>query len=370
MNLFTKHYKVWLNSVATLAIIAFLVGCGSSPVQKKTASLLVIFTSGDVKISRTAGEVPAKIGMLVKASDTIKTGKEGAVDLQTRSGSAIRIKSNTTLTVDEISMGSKGANRMSLKTGDIMAKVKRQSAGEKFSISTPTAIAGVRGTSFTVSVNKDGRKPRVKVLNGRVAMAPRLPALEKISAEELAKNPELRKLSDFQKSEVVLDEKTEGSLSGKAEESLVKANEALSTKGANAKLETGLSARDGLKSGKAKIDAQDKLDEATLVSLKKSDFDRMASSENPENDPALKDLNDLRDAKQAEMVNQLRQESALRRLNTERERKLYYNKVATIELKDGKRLSGSILSRSGSSVVIHTAAGIKTVKRSEIKAIR
>ena len=59
--------------------------------------------------------------------------------------------------------------------------------------------------SFIVE-SAEGKPAKVKVVEGAVAFAPRVPALEKLSEEEISKNGDLKKLQEsIAKAEVILE---------------------------------------------------------------------------------------------------------------------------------------------------------------------
>ncbi len=306
-------------SILTLALAG--IGCGGEKKQAAApASMLVLFSSGTVKVVRGAQNIGAKAGMLVQEKDLIETGKDGSIDLQTRTGNAIRVRGNTTVTVKELAGTDGKNNEFAVRKGSLMAKVKRRGPGENFKITTPTAIAGVRGTSFSVSVSEDGTKPTVRVIDGKVAMA---------SQKD-------------QNKEVVLAEKTQGSLASNGAAPASK---------------------------KIRLSPQEILDKETLVTVDEKTFDNIV--DNPDaSDSALSELDKLRESKEGAALKQLQKKFAIAKLNTEQELKQFYNKVVTVTLKDNTTYNGAVLSRTDKLVIIHTTNGFKQIQRSQIKSIK
>ncbi len=73
----------------------------------------------------------------------------------------VRLMSSTTLVIDKLTTTSSGADTVSdteldLKKGGIYASVKKLSPAAQYLVKTPTGIAGVRGTQFSISLNDDG----------------------------------------------------------------------------------------------------------------------------------------------------------------------------------------------------------------------
>lgn len=318
---------------AITALLVLSVACGEK--QPEKVSMLVIFASGEVSLSKAGTETPVKTGMLVSAGDTVIT-KEGTVDLQTRAGTAIRLRSNSRVTVEEIAGNSQGKNRMALTQGSVFARAQKQSQAEEFQVATPTAIAGVRGTSFSVTVDEKGQRPNVRVMDGKVAFAPR------------PKGKAADKLP-----EVVLEEKTTATLPAGVEKKMLAGD-------------TDVNA-DALKSKRFTPTAEERLDKATLIVVEPKDFDSAAKG-------SLESLNELakkRDELQDEALSEIRREAAIRRLDNQEELKQYYSKVVTVRTKDGQTYTGAVISRSGARIIMHAnSRGIITLNNSDIASVQ
>ncbi len=312
--------------------LAALVACGGK--AQETVSMLVVFATGDVKLVRAGGEVAIKNGMLVRAGESIRTG-EGTVDLQTRLGTAVRVRSNSKLTIEEIAGQSGGANKVALDQGSVFARAPKQARADEFAIRTPTAIAGVRGTSFSVTVNEKGQQPRVRVLDGKVAFAPR-------AGDAGKKQPE-----------VVLDENKSAALPAEVEKQLQSGKEVDPS---------------SLQAQTFRPTAEERLDKATLVVVKPNDFDAVAAGKDQS---ALDELAKTRESAQDKMLGELRRENAMRGLDNREELRQYYSKVVTVRMKDGRTYSGAVISRSGAKIVIHTdSSGILTLNSNDVEAVQ
>lgn len=73
----------------------------------------------------------------------------------------VRLMANSILSLDKLTTTSSGADTVSdteldLKKGGIYASVKKLSPAAQYLVKTPTGIAGVRGTEFTLVLNDDG----------------------------------------------------------------------------------------------------------------------------------------------------------------------------------------------------------------------
>jgi len=80
----------------------------------------------------------------------------------------VRVMYNSVLVIDKLTTTSSGADTVSdteldLKQGSIYASVKKLSPAAQYLVKTPTGIAGVRGTQFSISLNQDGTIASVAV---------------------------------------------------------------------------------------------------------------------------------------------------------------------------------------------------------------
>jgi hypothetical protein len=81
---------------------------------------------------------------------------------------AVRVMANSLLVIDKLTTTDTGADTVSdtelnLKKGGIYASVKKLSPAAQYLVKTPTGIAGVRGTKFSIMLNDDGSIKSVAV---------------------------------------------------------------------------------------------------------------------------------------------------------------------------------------------------------------
>jgi hypothetical protein len=179
------------------------VGLPASAQPAQPGFATVIRTKGDVTYSLDGGvhKYPLIPGKFLEAGATIYTSENGEVDvilgkaidlpqakwvpdrvslavdapvrgLVTYRPSAeqnvVRMQPNTTLVIDKLTTTSSGADTVSdteldLKKGSIFASVKKLSPAAQYLVKTPTGIAGVRGTQFSITLNEDGTIKSVMV---------------------------------------------------------------------------------------------------------------------------------------------------------------------------------------------------------------
>ena len=126
-----------------------------------------------VKGAVTLGGAPAALGAKAGAATEISTGADGQVTLRLPDGSEIRLQNNTSARFTELKRNvASGARSVSLRLmqGRVETDVTPAKGDlSRFSISTPTAVLGVRGTRFRAAA--DATTASTEVLEGRVAAA-------------------------------------------------------------------------------------------------------------------------------------------------------------------------------------------------------
>lgn len=368
--------KAGLLAVLMLSLtVAFAFNCGEQKPSEAQRSMIIVFASGNAMIVREGKEVPAKVGMVVNENDVLKT-TNGTVDLQTKNGSAVRIRNYTTVTISKLYGEGSADTRLSMQHGGLLANVKRKSGKENFTVTTPTAIAGVRGTTFSVDSN-EGEPTRVKVLDGSVAMKPRVAALEKFSNEEIASSENLKKLQDLQaKQEVIIEERTEAILDPEVEKEVLAINEKVESGEVDAaEVEELASAavvtlnkgdeEKVVKLVSSEITTEEMAEKATLVTVDEDLADRVRDGDNQAQD----ELRRQRDAKQELVLSQIEEQAAQTKLNSEAEIRKHYNKLETLNLRDGQSITGAVIAQTGNVLIVHTKDGVRRLKTTEVEYI-
>ena len=115
-------------------------------------------SKGSVTVERAAQSLPGVIGTRLQASDVITTGADGSVGITMSDDSLLSAGPNSTLSLDGFAFDStthQGQFDASLRKGSlsvISGRIAKQSP-DAMTLRTPTAILGVRGTEFVVSVD-------------------------------------------------------------------------------------------------------------------------------------------------------------------------------------------------------------------------
>jgi hypothetical protein len=163
-----------ISTFGILLSILFLVSCGgeSTDSNKKEqvntdAKSLITFVSGKATIKRDMDVMAIKIGMEIRAKDIVSTSKGAEIDIETPQG-VLRIKENSTIAFQSVVDGQVNDTSIAIKNGKILLGLNKIKKDQSLTLNTPTAVIGVRGTSFVVDA--DDETTKVAVLTGLVGV--------------------------------------------------------------------------------------------------------------------------------------------------------------------------------------------------------
>ena len=111
---------------------------------------------GQVNVERQGQLLPAEVGMLLEAADTLKTGADGAVGITMRDNSLLSAGPNSILVLQRFEFDPtthQGRFDSQLQRGTlavVSGRIAKQSP-QAMTVRTPSAQLGVRGTEFVVS---------------------------------------------------------------------------------------------------------------------------------------------------------------------------------------------------------------------------
>ncbi|PIU61793.1 MAG: hypothetical protein COS85_20300 [Armatimonadetes bacterium CG07_land_8_20_14_0_80_59_28] len=137
-------------------------------------SAVIIQSSGKVMVRNVGSDLwnQARGRVVLKEGDDIYTDPNSAALLKLSDESVVKLASNTHLRLDQIDQSRTGhpMSRLLLRAGRVYAKVEAAlGAFNKFEVETPTAVAAVRGTMWSVSSTET--KDYVSVHEGVVDVA-------------------------------------------------------------------------------------------------------------------------------------------------------------------------------------------------------
>jgi hypothetical protein len=113
---------------------------------------------------------PAAVKHEVKEGDYITTLADSEAVITLSTGTVMKVGADTRMKINKSTVKSGDGNQFSvgLTRGSLSAKVsKLKTASDSFNVYTPTSVAGVRGTDFSVAAGIDG-STRVQVAEGEV----------------------------------------------------------------------------------------------------------------------------------------------------------------------------------------------------------
>src|SRR4029077_3554693 len=156
-------------ALTVLLVLAGATGQSPETVALPVGSATIAEFKGDITLHTPTGEgVTAQRGTALAAESTIETAK-GSVLLDLQDGSQILVKPNSHVVLKAPTQ-EKGY-WLELLLGKINAKIqKRLGNTPSFRMGTPTAVITVRGTRFSVEVDKKERT-QVEVFEGLVEVA-------------------------------------------------------------------------------------------------------------------------------------------------------------------------------------------------------
>ncbi len=137
---------------------------------------LFMVVKGDVKVTlaKDKSEVAAKVGMKVNSGDSIAAGADSRAKVVMSDKNVLNISPDSKIVIEKYENDGKDKKNVELSVlyGKVRASVEQKYDGEKnkFNIKTPTAVAGVRGTDFLTSFNRETKVSQIVTFKGVVAV--------------------------------------------------------------------------------------------------------------------------------------------------------------------------------------------------------
>jgi len=113
---------------------------------------------GRVTVERKGQELAAQVGMPLEAADVVRTGADGSVGITMRDNSLLSAGPNSIVSLDSFEFDpttSDGRFDARLQRGTLAVSSGRiaKKSPQAMTVRTPSAVLGVRGTEFVVSVD-------------------------------------------------------------------------------------------------------------------------------------------------------------------------------------------------------------------------
>jgi hypothetical protein len=145
---------LWLAAILLIAIPSTARAADNPPIAQ------VKKVTGQVVIQRSGRRLPAKVGDPLFEKDILETGPDGGIGITFVDNTVFSTGPNSQLALDEFQFDSnnfRGSMLADMRQGTlavVSGDITRSSPGA-MKIKTPTAVLGVRGTSFAVQVYGD-----------------------------------------------------------------------------------------------------------------------------------------------------------------------------------------------------------------------
>ncbi|MBP7654678.1 FecR domain-containing protein [Candidatus Dependentiae bacterium] len=161
----------------TIILLAALILIVSSiPAVSDNLNVKIIDIEGSVTVIKDNGtQLQAQIGQVLTMGDRIITGSKSICDIEFAHKTYSRLGEMSDMVISQANLESKkrlfGTSEkkqinLNLSKGNLLSKVKKLGGSESFSVKTPTAVVGVRGTIFNTSTGASGTN--VSVFQGSV----------------------------------------------------------------------------------------------------------------------------------------------------------------------------------------------------------
>jgi len=115
--------------------------------------------TGQVSVERKGQSLPGKVGLVLESDDVLRTGADGSVGITMRDNSLLSAGPNSILTLEHFEFDpttSDGRFDARLRRGTLAVVSGRiaKKSPQAMTVRTPSAVLGVRGTEFVVSVDE------------------------------------------------------------------------------------------------------------------------------------------------------------------------------------------------------------------------
>ena len=160
--------KARLLLVSMAILLSFVLIPGTESLAKPMGAKASEVIGRVVLVSKKGARQDVKVGDNIPANHVLITGPGAKAGLTLDDGSRVEVFESSRVEVNALLPEEKSKFSVSLFFGRVAAKLKRLRGDDV--VITPTMVAGVRGTDFTVCVTEDGTSV-VSVTKGQVAVS-------------------------------------------------------------------------------------------------------------------------------------------------------------------------------------------------------
>ncbi len=144
-----KKYQV------LISCLMFVCGIAGFRLAARAAEIIYVEGTAQVQPDQQESWKIAEKGMQLGTGDTIRTARRSRVDvaLDAAKRNIVRIDPKTTAVLNSNNGG--GIDRIDISRGKVYSNLEDLKAGLAFEVTTPSAVAGVRGSAYSVNVERD-----------------------------------------------------------------------------------------------------------------------------------------------------------------------------------------------------------------------
>jgi hypothetical protein len=155
----------------TLVFFLTLLVAALSAAAAPAGTIEKLIGTADVYPAGGKAWKPAQTGQKLFAKDNCRTGAQSTLEIRWANGGIMRVGEKSNLTISH-RPDTSAISCAKVMSGRVWATMKKISGtGQQFSLESPTAVAGIRGTVFRMDVGDDTGTD-VAVYEGKVAVGP------------------------------------------------------------------------------------------------------------------------------------------------------------------------------------------------------
>ncbi|MEW5692291.1 MAG: fibronectin type III domain-containing protein [Candidatus Hydrogenedentota bacterium] len=158
-GIYSMRYRDFFKVLMVLILGVFLIYPITIYAEKYTAKVTDLVGDADYKVKDSEKWESLTNGIELQEGDKVRTKFASKLRLEFADGSEVFVRENSMMDI-KILKDTKGGDRqkqLKMWIGNVRAKVQPlPTEGSMFEVATPTSVAGVRGTDFTMNIEKDG----------------------------------------------------------------------------------------------------------------------------------------------------------------------------------------------------------------------
>ncbi len=158
--------------IAAIAVSLVLFKSKTTHTTKtKPQKAYVTFLMGNAEMETQQGNIiKLKVGNEVTGARVLRTRDKSRIDIKLTSGSVFTISENSEMKLMAYlsSKSNQEKTNIDLFRGKLVVEPNKVQDDGNFDVNTPTAVAGVRGTRFSVAYNQEAESTRIAVEHGKV----------------------------------------------------------------------------------------------------------------------------------------------------------------------------------------------------------